>query len=151
MKPWIQGAAAAAIVVLLYPARTPLRDRWKAMSPAAQETDRTDSVVAWAAWLDQDSTVVSTDTALPPSDPFGLPPAPIAPPATGIGLEGPLPLRTWAATGRVGQRAAVLTASDGRILVISNGSRVDSAVVVSIGAEGVTLEDRGGRFVLQIP
>jgi hypothetical protein len=51
----------------------------------------------------------------------------------------------------VGERAAVLSNPDGRVLVVAAGAQVDSATVVSIGVEGVSLEDRAGRFVLRLP
>lgn len=148
MKPWIAGAACAAAVLLVFPSRIPLRQRW-APGSSATGPARTDSVIRSVDLAAPDTSFPETDSAYRPDDPFGLASLPSAPAAAGP--VAPPPPRPWTATGKVGQRAAVLTATDGRILVVSDGSRVDSAVVVSIGPEGVTLEDRGGRFVLRIP
>lgn len=99
-----------------------------------------------------DTTTLPDDTA-PVPDPFRSAPAPPprdpAPVRTDLGV--PPPPRLWHATGRVGERAAVLGHPDGRVLVVVCGTRVDSAAVVSIGADGVVLEDRVGRFVLHLP
>jgi hypothetical protein len=149
MRPWIPGAAVAAAVVYFYPSSTPLPDLWTV--PASSRDVRTDSTLPAIAILQQDTAQAPVDSASVPPDPFGLPLEPASAKPTAIGSLEPPPPRPWSATGRVGQRAAVLTATDGRILVVSDGSRVDSAVVVSIGTDGVVLEDRGGRFVLRIP
>jgi len=151
MRPWILGAASAAAVFFVFPSDIPLSQRWSAAATLPSRTLRTDSVIHVAVLAAPDTSFPESDAVLRVEDPFGLPPVPVSSNPAAIGPIQPLPPRPWMATGRVGQRAAVLTATDGRILVVSDGSRVDSAAVVSIGSDGVVLEDRGGRFVLRIP
>ena len=93
-----------------------------------------------------------TDTG-PVPDPFRTdePAQPVRMPVARTGLGVPPPPRAWQVTGRVGERAAVLANPDGRVLVVSVGSAVDSSRVVSIGGSGVVLEDRAGQFTLKIP
>ena len=148
MKPWIAGAVAAAATLYLFPTDIPLSERW---APPAHAAGKTDSVTHAFSFAVSDTAAAPSDSLPTPPDPFGLPAT--EPPARAVSAATllPPPPRPWSATGRVGQRAAVLTSTDGRSLVVSDGTRVDSAVVVSIGAEGVTLEDRGGRFVLRLP
>jgi hypothetical protein len=150
MRPWILGAASAAAVVFFFPSDIPLSQKWSTASNEVGHV-RTDSVLPAAASTAPDTSFPESAPESRVADPFGLPPVPVSTNPVSIGPAQPLPPRPWMATGRVGQRAAVLTATDGRILVVSDGSRVDSAVVVSIGSDGVVLEDRGGRFVLRIP
>ncbi len=147
MKPWIAGAVAAAATLYLFPTDLPLSARWTPPTTAANKTDAVTHAWSFAA---SDTASVSVDSLPTPPDPFGLP-ASETPVRTAPTAGSTPPPRPWTATGRVGQRAALLTSADGRILVVSDGARVDSAVVVSIGSEGVTLEDRGGRFVLRLP
>ncbi len=154
MKPWITGIGAAGLILFFFPTTEPLSSQWsKVLDIHLITKPRTDSTapVEWA--LLHDSLVIASDSLAKPADPFGLPPEPIhaSNAFTSIGPIAPPPARVWHATGRVGKRAAVLTSNDGRILVVSDGSPVDSARVISIGNEGVTLEDRAGSFVLRIP
>lgn len=84
-------------------------------------------------------------------DPFALAPIPEAAPSSAIARpSGPAPSRPWTVTGLVGARAAVLMKPDGSSTVVSVGQRIDSAVVVGISADGVELEDRGGRILLKV-
>lgn len=154
MKSWIPGLAAAVAVFALFPTDSKLSDKWsKALEIHAASGSAPDSTTPLDSSLLSGSFEPTDDTLAIPADPFGLPPAPAATPRrTGsapIGVQPPP--RPWRATGRVGERAAVLTSNDGRILVVKSGSSVDSATVVSIGNDGVVLEDRGGRFILHIP
>lgn len=150
MRSWILGLAAAVAVFVLFPTENSIPGRWAAATSTTAEI-RTDSVTTFDDLAALDTSFAELDSTSRATDPFGLPPASAASKPTSIGPAVPAPPRPWTATGRVGQRAAVLTATDGRILVVSDGSRVDSALVVSIGPDGVVLEDRGGRFVLRIP
>ncbi len=154
MKPWISGAAAAAIVFALFPKDSPLSSRWtKALEIHGESGSIPDSAAPLDSSLLSGSLAAPIDSLVVPADPFGLPPEPTAPSRRVSSIPGDVhpPSRPWRATGRVGERAAVLTSSDGRILVVKSGSSVDSATVVSIGKDGVILEDRGGRFILDIP
>lgn len=150
MRTWILGLSAAAAVFLLFPTRGSVPQRW-ATAAAKTGATSTDSVIRIDDLAAPDTSFAEFDSSTRATDPFGLPPIAASSRPSTIGPAIPPPPRPWTATGRVGQRAAVLTAFDGRILVVSDGSRVDSAVVVSIGTDGVVLEDRGGRFVLRIP
>ncbi len=152
MKSWLLGMASAAAVVYFFPTHSSLGQKWTVASVDADTHPRlTDSIELVFAQLPQNDSTFVPDTAAPPPDPFRLSSAALANRPSNQTPMLPPPPRLWSSTGRVGQRAAVLTASDGRILVVSDGSQVDSAVVVSIGSDGVVLEDRGGRFVLRIP
>ncbi len=154
MKPWISGVAAAAAVFVLFPTDAPLPDKWsKALEIHAASGSESDSTTPLDSSLLAGSFATPTDSLAIPTDPFGLPTAPVATPRRESSIPSGVqpPPRPWRATGRVGERAAVLTSNDGRILVVKSGSSVDSATVVSIGNDGVVLEDRGGRFILHIP
>jgi hypothetical protein len=155
MKPWIPGAACAIAVIALFPSDRSLSDRWtKAVATMDPVGTTADSSMSLDAELIAEHAVAPRDTNTLPADPFGLPPEPVAQttrPAEALGPALPPPPRIWKATGRVGERAALLSSPDGRILVVKDGMVVDSAKVVSIGNGGVTLEDRAGRFVLQLP
>ncbi|MEN9306888.1 MAG: hypothetical protein RL173_820 [Fibrobacterota bacterium] len=155
MKPWIPGVAGVLLVLALFPTDESLSQRWsRAFEPTPSAASHPDSVVRLEADLVDGEIGSARDTSTPPADPFGLPPEPKSGAIRAASPDGPQrppPPRIWRATGRVGERAALLSAPDGRILVVNDGMRVDSAVVVSIGNGGVTLEDRAGRFVLRIP
>jgi len=155
VKPWIPGVAGALAVFALFPADLPLSQRWaRAIAVAPSPTTRADSSQRLDSSLLFGKLDSPRDTGATPADPFGLPPEPTpqGPRVTAeVGPILPPPPRIWKATGRVGIRAALLSSPDGRILVVSDGMKVDSATVVSIGNGGVTLEDRAGRFVLRIP
>lgn len=154
MKPWISGAAAAAIIVVFFPTDIPLSEKWsKAIEIHAAPGSTSDSSAPLDSSLLSGSFATPVDSLVVPTDPFGLPPEPVASSRRTTSTSGGAhpPPRPWRATGRVGERAAVLTSTDGRILIVKSGSSVDSATVVSIGNEGVILEDRGGRFILDIP
>ena len=156
MKPWMSGAAAAVLVFVLFPKDVPLSEKWrKALEIHQVSGNGSDSSQPLDSSLLTGSVQAPgpSDSLVAPADPFGLPPQPEASPRRASAPSSDLhpPPRPWRATGRVGERAAVLTSTDGRILVVKSGSTVDSATVVSIGKEGVILEDRGGRFILDIP
>lgn len=156
MKRWFPGLASAAIVIFLFPNEKPISVTWAGLMDLANGSPTaTDSVkIVDPEVLDAPAMAGGPDTLGIPADPFGLPPEPANPSPRSNGpstFGAPPPPRIWRATGRVGERAAVLTALDGRILVVSDGSSVDSATVVSIGNDGVVLEDRAGRFNLRIP
>ena len=154
MKPWITGVAAVAAVFALYPSDKPLSETWsRALEIHASSGSTSDSATPLDSSLLAGSFAPPADSLAIPADPFGLPPGPVATPRRGTSsrTDAHPPPRPWRATGRVGELAAVLTSNDGRILVVKSGSSVDSATVVSIGNDGVVLEDRAGRFVLAIP
>lgn len=156
MKRWIPGLASVVAVAFLFPSEQPLSTTWSSLIQRSPGNEaRTDSVKRVdPAFLDLSISAPESDSMVAPNDPFGLPPEVPNPPSRAPGpvvSDAPPPPRVWHATGRVGERAAVLTSMDGRILVVSGGSRVDSATVVSIGNDGVILEDRAGRFNLRIP
>ena len=158
MKRATAGAAAFAAICLLWPAEDDLRGIWRRAihPPASRNDDPAQLQTAPIPGIRTDSVIGLEADSAPVPDPFGSapPPAPVRSdaPRTNLGVAPlPPPPRPWRATGRVGERAAVLAHPDGRVLVVAAGSRVDSAVVVSIGASGVALEDRAGRFVIRIP
>jgi len=155
VKSWIPGLAGVVLVVTLFPNDRPISERWaRAFEEASPIESHPDSAVRLDADLVDGPLGSARDTAIPPADPFGLPPEPKSTTSRSAASDGPSrppPPRIWRATGRVGERAALLSSPDGRILVVNDGMRVDSAVVVSIGNGGVVLEDRAGRFVLRIP
>lgn len=155
MKAWISGATAAVLVYFLFPKDPSIPDIWtKALQRHSTESADTSSSTPLDAKLLEAPTTLAADSLVVPRDPFGLPTESVAPrkgPRSASTDHVQPPPRPWKATGRVGERAAVLTATDGRILVVKGGTQVDSAIVVSIGNDGVVLEDRGGRFLLRIP
>ncbi len=103
--------------------------------------------------------VLERDTARPDSgpvpDPFlTRPEAPPKPAGAPARKSEPRPVaappRPWRVVGLVGAGSAVLS-QGGRTQVVSPGDRIDSARVVSIGADGVTMQDAGGTFRLAAP
>jgi len=149
------GIAAALAIFWFWPRPAPLAEIWNtAWNPgtstgiASNEESPDDLRIAEGPV----ATTLDSDT-LPASDPFGSPPAhdPVPRSSVRTDLGVPPPPRPWKATGRVGERAAVLSHPDGRVLVVVSGTPVDSASVVSIGTDGVVLEDRAGRFVIKLP
>ncbi|HNY31110.1 MAG TPA: hypothetical protein PKO15_09495 [Fibrobacteria bacterium] len=155
MRRIVIPVALVASSVVLFPSGEGLLARWKQMPSlalAASEDARLRTVdslrLQWNPAADVD-TSDRTDSVV---DPFRLSSAQgsTAKPRRSVEL-GPPPPRLWKATGRVGERAAVLSHPDGRVQVVSVGQVIDSASVVGIGTSGVELEDRGGRFILRIP
>lgn len=156
MKRWLPGLVSVVFVVAVFPGDKPLSATWSSLIQGGGGTKhKTDSVKRVdSGLLYAPLSAREPDSFVVPADPFGLPPEPSnsAPRFSGpVVPDAAPPPRIWRSTGRVGERAAVLTAADGRILVVSGGSRVDSATVISIGNDGVVLEDRAGRFNLRIP
>lgn len=140
----------------LYPSGEGLTARWKRLPSLSVVDDAIPKNLAidtlrreWGQLSKQD-TVARTQAV---ADPFRLASAESDAPKTPrtASPAGPPPPRLWKATGRVGERAAVLSHPDGRVLVVAIGQAIDSASVVGIGPGGVELEDRGGRFTLRIP
>jgi len=102
--------------------------------------------------LERDS--LRPDSA-PVPDPFlTRPEAPAKPAGAPARKSEPRPVaappRPWKVVGLVGTGSAVLSQGN-RTQVVSPGDRVDSARVVSIGADGVTMQDAGGTFRLAAP
>ncbi|MBK8801046.1 MAG: hypothetical protein IPN71_03130 [Fibrobacteres bacterium] len=157
MRRFLAPLAVVCAAFLLYPAPDGLMGRWKrlpALEPVsaggqtnlAIDTLRRD----WATFVQQDTSLRTESVA----DPFRMAQAQSEEPRSKVrdpSSLGPPPERLWKATGRVGERAAVLSHPDGRVVVVAVGQAFDSASVVAIGPGGVELEDRGGRFVLRIP
>lgn len=155
MRRQIPGILAALLLAWLFPSSEGLSASWSrawsAGASASAAAAPKDETIAFGS-LREDS-VLSGDT-LPVRDPFRAEAAPPSLPAAAgsrSDLGVPPPPRPWKVTGRVGERAAVLSHPDGRILVVSPGTTVDSSRVVSIGNAGVVLEDRAGQFTLKIP
>lgn len=155
MRRHLPGILIAVLISFFFPSETGVAERWGTLLHAST-TARTDSAGHRLAPIllpgDGDSNIAS-DT-LPVPDPFRRVNGPVAVPhvesRTNLGV--PPPPRQWKATGRVGERMAVLTHVDGHAtLVVGIGTPVDSAVVRGISSLGVELEDRAGRFVLKMP
>lgn len=155
MKKSFAGVALFVAVFWFWPKPVPLAEIWNsAWNPGipaglASTRENPDDLRIAEGPV---ATTLPNDT-LPAEDPFGLPAArePVVRSVARTDLGVPPPPRPWKATGRVGERAAVLSNPDGRVLVVASGARVDSASVVSIGTDGVVLEDRAGRFVIKLP
>lgn len=153
MRRQVPGILAALLIAWMFPSSRDLASAWaEAWSAGGVRLDlrSTDGILAFGT-LPQ-GTGTPTDTG-PVPDPFRTdePAQPVRMPVARTGLGVPPPPRAWQVTGRVGERAAVLANPDGRVLVVSVGSAVDSSRVVSIGGSGVVLEDRAGQFTLKIP
>jgi hypothetical protein len=153
VKRQIPGVLAALLLCWMFPARESLSVAWKGAWSAGTAT------LAAGSPLDEkiilrparDTSDSASDNASV-SDPFRTEAPPFvqaAGPRSDLGV--PPPPRPWRVTGRVGERAAVLAHPDGRVLVVSTGGLVDSSRVVSIGAQGIVLEDRAGQYTLKIP
>jgi hypothetical protein len=154
VKRQLPGLLAALFLAWIFPSSEGLATAWSRAWSAGNTkpatADPEDERLVWAPL--RATSVEATDTA-PVSDPFHSEAAPSPAPASGSrsDLGVPPPPRPWRATGRVGERAAVLTNPDGRVLVVSDGAMVDSSRVISIGTTGIVLEDRAGQFTLKIP
>jgi len=149
----LPGIVAALLVFWVFPASQDLSTAWiGAWSAGAggMTAGSADESLAFGPVHEDIATHADSEAV---SDPFRTeePPRPERMPGSRTGLGVPPPPRSWQVTGRVGERAAVLANPDGRVLVVSVGSAVDSSRVVSIGSSGVVLEDRGGQFSLKIP
>ncbi|MBK9576367.1 MAG: hypothetical protein IPK50_00565 [Fibrobacterota bacterium] len=156
MRRIVVPLALVGAAFFLFPSGEGLTARWKRLPSLSLASDALPKNLAidtlrgeWAH-LSQQDTVARTQ---PVADPFRLASAESdAPKAVRTASpSGPPPPRLWKATGRVGERAAVVSHPDGRVLVVTIGQAIDSASVVGIGPGGVELEDRGGKFVLRIP
>jgi hypothetical protein len=154
VKRHLPGLLAALLLAWFFPASENLSTAWSRAwsvgTVAAATVSPVDERFAFGSLLERTST--SADS-IPVSDPFRSEAPPPSAAATGSrsDLGVPPPPRPWKVTGRVGERAAVLTNPDGRVLVVSNGAMVDSSRVISIGTTGIVLEDRAGQFTLKIP
>ncbi len=60
----------------------------------------------------------------------------------------PPPPRSYILHGMVGGRVATISDNSGRKRIVAVGDRLDSAEVVAIDEQTVTLRDRAGRFEL---
>lgn len=157
MRRFVVPMAVVAAAFFFYPSGEGLLARWKrlpSLQPVAgnkAENLAMDTLRKEWAQVGQQDTSARTESV---SDPFRLPSVVDESPTNAVRQfvpSGPPPPRLWKATGRVGERAAVLSHPDGRVLVVTIGQALDSASVVGIGPGGVELEDRGGKFVLRIP
>lgn len=156
MKRILVPIAIVVASVLLYPSGAGLFSQWERL-PTLESTHEEgsgrrslDSLrSAWRSISGRD-TSMRTEVVVDPFRATSVAPEVVSHirPSTDF---GPPPPRLWKATGRVGERAAVLSHPDGRVLVVSVGQALDSATVVGIGPGGVDLEDRGGKFTLRIP
>lgn len=157
MKRFLIPVVVVGAAFFLYPAGEGRLSRWKrlpSLQPVAggkAENLAIDTLRKEWAQVGQQDTNARTESV---ADPFRLASAADDAPPTVVRQflpAGPPPPRLWKATGRVGERAAVLSHPDGRVLVVTIGQVLDSASVVGIGPGGVELEDRSGKFVLRIP
>jgi hypothetical protein len=153
MRRQVPGILAALLIAWMFPSSRGLSTAWAdAWSAGGVRLDlrSTDGSLAFGALREDTATPADTE---PVPDPFRTdePAQPVRMPGARTGLGVPPPPRAWQVTGRVGERAAVLANPDGRVLVVSVGSAVDSSRVISIGGSGVVLQDRAGQFTLKIP
>jgi len=150
----LPGILAALLISWVFPSSRSLpaawMEAWSAGGGGRTTSGSADESLAFGTPREDVATRADSE-AVP--DPFRSeePPRATRMPGSRTGLGVPPPPRTWQVTGRVGERAAVLSNPDGRVLVVSVGSSVDSSRVVSIGGSGVVLEDRAGQFTLKIP
>jgi hypothetical protein len=103
-----------------------------------------DSLLAIAR---HDAAPDSSRTA-PGDDPFRPihAPRPAAPAAPVV--KGDPPVRRYVLKGTVGADVATIVNNHGQRVIVKAGDVLDSAEVVSIEANKVTLKDRGGKFEL---
>ncbi len=69
-------------------------------------------------------------------------------PGSAVKLEPPP--RHYVLKGTVGSNVATIANNAGQKMIVKAGDRIDSAEVISIGPNLVTLKDRAGKFDLQI-
>jgi hypothetical protein len=70
-------------------------------------------------------------------------------PVPGSAVKIEPPPRHYVLKGTVGNDVATITNSAGQKMIVKAGDQIDSAEVISIGPNRVTLKDRAGKFDLQ--
>lgn len=105
-----------------------------------------DSLLAFARKAARPESVAAVASENP-FRPIHAPHSENANPGSAVRVEPPP--RRYVLKGTVGSDVATIANNSGQKMIVKAGDRIDSAEVVSIGPNRVTLKDRAGKFDLQ--